>query len=437
MSENDVSNLTNTYNFSTEQYEVTGIDTLRDVFGYTGSGIKIGIIDYPFANSSDIDYFSDNAFEIYYCSSSGLIDSYSSHANCVSCIMAGNYTNSETGDTFVGAVPDAKLYATAGIDFRSGLEVLLDNGVNLINSSLIFGGDGNNNYGDTAKWIDHIVSQHNVTYIGAAGNSGTNGIGSGQMGYNSIAVGSCNNNGALSSYSSYTASTDKSYKPDLVALGENYILPATRDNPQQAPGTSSGTSFSAPIVSGAVAQLCQASATLKFNPRMMKAVLLAGTTITDSMTESQMLAHEDGTIALDRQYGAGMLNVLNSYALVSAREDYRYGTITVPTSSATKNLSINASAGKIIRICAVWDKPNTISNTHSNGAIVSPEIEQYKLKVTTPTGDVYTAYNAYDTKSMVSFISTGSGSYTIELIRQGDIHNGTTTYGIAASVQNR
>ncbi len=27
--------------------------------------------------------------------------------------------------------------------------------------------------------IDHIVSQHNVTYVGAAGNSGENGVGSG------------------------------------------------------------------------------------------------------------------------------------------------------------------------------------------------------------------------------------------------------------------
>lgn len=427
---------TSTYNFTTEQYDVTGISEMRDTFGFTGSGIKIGIIDYPFANSSEIDYFNEDTFALYYCSSKGITDSYSSHGNCVSCIIAGNYSNSTTGDTFVGAVPDAKLYATAGIDFRSALEVLLDNGVNVINSSMIFGGDGNNNYGDTAKWIDHIVSQHNVTYVGAAGNSGENGVGSGQMGYNSIAVGCCNNSGTLASYSSYTNTDGKNYKPDLVAPGVSFVLPATRDSSTETPSASSGTSFSSPMVTGAVAQLCQMSSSLKLNPRLMKAVLLAGTKITDSMNEDDVITQSGGNIALSKQYGSGMLNVINSYALYSARKNYSSGSIASTTNTVTKTMSINASSGKLVRVCAVWDKPNTVSDSHSSGIITSPNIDTFMLKVTAPNGSIYTSYYAYDNKSMVSFISSGSGNYTIQLIRQGTAVNDSVSYALAASVQN-
>lgn len=427
---------TSTYNFTTEQYDVTGISEMRDTFGFTGSGIKIGIIDYPFANSSEIDYFNEDTFALYYCSSKGITDSYSSHGNCVSCIIAGNYSNSTTGDTFVGAVPDAKLYATAGIDFRSALEVLLDNGVNVINSSMIFGGDGNNNYGDTAKWIDHIVSQHNVTYVGAAGNSGENGVGSGQMGYNSIAVGCCNNNGTLASYSSYTNTDGKNYKPDLVAPGVSFVLPATRDSSTETPSASSGTSFSSPMVTGAVAQLCQMSSSLKLNPRLMKAVLLAGTKITDSMNEDDVITQSGGNIALSKQYGSGMLNVINSYALYSARKNYSSGSIASTTNTVTKTMSINASSGKLVRVCAVWDKPNTVSDSHSSGIITSPNIDTFMLKVTAPNGSIYTSYYAYDNKSMVSFISSGSGNYTIQLIRHGTAVNDSVSYALAASVQN-
>ncbi len=302
---------------------------------------------------------------------------------------------------------------------------------------MVFGNDGNNNYGDTAKWIDHIVSQHNVTYVGAAGNAGENGVGSGQMAYNMITVGGCNNNGTLSGYSSYTNTDGKNYKPDLVAPGDSFVLPATRDSSTAIPNAASGTSFSTPMVTGAVAQLCQASSSLKINPRLMKAVLLAGTEITDSMDESEVISNSSGNTALSKMYGSGMLNVINSYALYSARRNYASGSITSSVNSVGKTMSINATAGKLVRVCAVWDKPNTVSDSHSTGTITSPNLDTFKLKVTDPKGNSYTSYCSYDNKSMVSFVSSGSGTYTIQLIRRGTFVSDNIRYGIAASVQNR
>ena len=99
-------------------------------------------------------------------------------------------------------------------------------------------------------------------------------------------------------------------------------------------------------------------------------------------------------------------------------------------------MSINASSGKLVRVCAVWDKPNTVSDSHSSGTITSPNIDTFMLKVTAPNGSIYTSYYAYDNKSMVSFISSGSGNYTIQLIRQGTAVNDSVSYALAASVQN-
>lgn len=43
----------------------------------------------------------------------------------------------------------------------------------------------------------------------------------------------------------------------------------------------------------------------------------------------------------------------------------------------------------------------------------------------------------YDTKDMLSFVSTGSGEYTVYLVRCGDIVNQNLAYAISASVQSR
>ena len=422
------SNLRTIYNFSTEQYEVTGLDTMRDILGYSGNGIKVGIIDYPFAVSNEIDYFINNPFELYYCHPGAIINAYTSHGNAMASLIAGYYYNETTGDEFIGAVPDAKLYATGGIDFREALEVLLNNGVNVINASMLFGGDGYNNYGDTAKWIDHVVSEHSVSYVASAGNNGANTIGSGQMAYNSITVGCCDFNGNVSSYSSYNNTTTKPYKPDLLAPGLNIVLPSTRDSSTATPTAWSGSSLSAPIVTSAVAQLCEASSVLKYNPMLMKAAVLAGAKITGNMTVST---------SLNRQYGAGMVNVLNSFGSIVTRGNYASGTISTATNTISHTMNINARANQVIRVAAVWEKPNTITGTHSTGTIVSPTIDNFKVQITAPNGTIYNSYDAYDNKNVVSFVASSGGNYTIKLIRQGTAVSNGIRYGIAASVQNQ
>lgn len=427
------------YSFSSHQFDMTGVSTMRDNYGFTGEGVKIGVIDYPFAKSDEIDYFKDDTFALYYCHPTAITDAYSSHGNLVSCIIAGDYTNTETGQTFYGAVPDAKIYATAGINFREALEKLIDNGVNVINSSLTFGTDGYNNYGDTSKWIDHIVSNHNVIFIGAAANEGENKVGNAQMGYNAITVGSCDNNGEISDFSSYSTSSSH-FKPDLLAPGENIILPATRDSSSEIPRSSSGTSISTPVVTGAVAQLCQASPLLATNPRLMKAVLLAGTEINNYMDKNELITDSSGISNsnndFSRQYGAGNLNVINSYELFSLNQRYIDGSITPVLNTVEYNMYIDTNGEQLIRVCTVFNKHNVITGDHISDPIISPDAEPFALYVTTPENKKYTAYSKGDSKLMVSFLSSSSGTYKIQLFRTGLAATATTKFAIAASVQN-
>ena len=433
-------NLDSLYNFSTYQYEMTGIDYLRDELGYTGEGIKIGMIDFPFANASTIDYFSDDTIQEYHCATGSIINEYTSHGNRCACIIAGNYYNETTGDSFLGAVPDAELYLTAGFYYREALEWLLDQGVNLINSSLIFGNDAINSYGDTAKWIDHIVSQHNVHYICGAGNNEFGaGIQSGFFGYNSITVGNVNQDGVISSNSSYN-SNETSFKPDLAAPGTSFILPANRNNPDGVPVSHSGTSYAAPVVSGAVAQLCQASSVLAANPRLMKAVLLSGSTINSNMysggTNTMLSTLNSADNKFHRQYGSGVLNVLNSYN-DSVLNGYSFsGYIPNFVNSIQSSKTVSVSEGDLIRVSAVWDKITTVSNSHESGTVQTPSFDTYLLTVNTPDNDNYRALYYYDTKEIVSFIAPSSGTYTISLLRMYNSSNAVTSFGASLSVQS-
>lgn len=426
------------YNFSTYMFDMTGIETMRDTYNFTGEGVKIGMLDYPFANSDEIDYFGEDTIQLYHCYDSGLINAYTSHGNANACLIAGNYYNEETGDSFLGAVPDAKLYLSSGYNYRQALETLLDNGVNVINASLLYGGDNANEYGDTSKWIDHIASVHHVIYVGSAGNYGENTVGSSQMGYNSITVGSCNSDGEVSSFSSY--SSNGYYKPDLLAPGENIILPATRDSSTDAPSGWSGTSIAAPVVTGAVAQLCQASPVLASNPRLMKSVLLSGTTINNYMDENELITTTTGSSNANndfsRKYGAGILNVETSYLMFSVDQTYISDTMSPKVNTATYNVNINATEGQLVRVCVVFDKYTTVQGSHTTGNTVSSIVEPFYLSVTDPDNVKYSAYNLGDTKIMVSFVAERSGNYTIYLARTGRPSSYTSKYSISACVQD-
>lgn len=426
------------HDISTYQFEMTGIDALRDDYGFTGDGIKVGIFDKHFSKLSLVDYIADDTIQGYNLSDEDFANDYYTHGSNVAYLIAGNYTDENTNETFFGAAPDSELYLTATefipAEYRECLEQLLDFGVNIISSSLKIGNDGFNNYGDVALWIDHITSQHNVLFVSSAGNSGSSGITSGKFGYNLLAVGACDSNGELTSFSSYSMIDNDIYKPDLVAPGKNIITPSTRTLNSHF----QGTSWAAPIVAGAAAQLCESSVLFLTYPHLLKSAILAGTSLnTYILNEYDMIktSVNDTDNELCRKYGAGILNAENSYESSVLNNYTAQGYIPYFVNNVSFSKQVNVSEGDIIRVCASWDKKALVNGNHTTSGAYSPGLENYMLDVRTPSGASYRALYYYDNKEMVSFVAQESGIYNVTLVSMSNNYNQFTSFGIALSTQ--
>jgi len=155
----------------------------------------------------------------------------------------------------------------------------------------------------------------------------------------------------------------------VAAYGGSSSIGPTIDNGRCKPDITApagATSFSTPQVSGAAAVLMQAAlrgdgggsdTNSAFDMRTIKALLLNGAVKTVDWTNSN-------SSPLDARYGAGVLNVFNSYKQLAGGKN---------NSSATNLISIGAvhppvAATNFISASSGWDL-ETISSTATNDAV--------------------------------------------------------------------
>lgn len=406
--------------YDTSYFNVTGLTSGRDVWGLNGNGMKLGIIEardnaYP-------SMFPNNSINIVYGPTSSAYTDTTTHAAMVASILVGKF------DDYKGAVPNATLYS-AGVtylrDLKPAMEALLSNDITAINGSLTQEGAPNpNTYGDISKYYDYVSLNNDVTVILASGNDGAVGVMHTNMAYNAIVVGRCDNDGLIDDSSSYSSSNNTAFKPDMVAPG-TYI---------QTPfATLSGTSFSAPMVTGAVVQLTMLSPTLLYNPTLIKALLVGNSKITSSMNSSDVISTiGNSTPALSRRYGAGLLNVTNAYTSFVDNGYYKTATMSNYSIGASHGKTIYRAVNKTLRVCLTWDK--VIEN--SDDSFSESDLDNFSLSVVTPSGDTYTSSGTFDNKQMVSFVATESGHYTFNVNRIGQSNsNHVVKYSISYSLK--
>ncbi len=268
------------YGRAQNQVDMINVDALH-IENYTGKGISIAVLDSGFPNVNTMASFSRLR------TNNGLLGGYdfvnrtpaiydntvNSHGTRVLSTMAGYIEND-----YVGTAPDASYYLFRTEDAASenpveesywveAAERADSLGVHIINSSLGYNTFDNSNYNYTPSDMDGnttfisrgatIASQKGIIVVNSAGNSGADswGIVTAPADASGVfTVGAVNGDGLYAPFSSRGSALQPTQKPDVVAQGLGSLVIDEMD----AIVNNNGTSFSAPILAGAIACLWQA-----------------------------------------------------------------------------------------------------------------------------------------------------------------------------------
>jgi hypothetical protein len=249
--------------------------------GFTGNGMIVAVLDSGFSNVDQMGAFENLRIN------GKLLDGYdfvdrtdnvyaftgNDHGTKVLSDMAGFIQ-----DEFVGTAPDASYYLFRTEDVFSenpveesywveAAERADSLGVHIINSSLGYTTYDRPEYSYTPSEMNgttafisrgaSIAAQKGILVVNSAGNSGHvtwETVGAPADSPDVFSIGAVDSNGDYAFFSSVGSSAQPTQKPDVVARG----LSAFVVNDQNNIITNSGTSFSSPIIAGALACLMQA-----------------------------------------------------------------------------------------------------------------------------------------------------------------------------------
>jgi subtilisin family serine protease len=266
------------YGFTEEQITQLNLDYLHNL-GFTGEGITIAILDAGFPEADNIsafDYIRDN----------GQIkggynfvddnDDYYTRGDHGTMVLStiGGYIENE----FVGTAIDADFYLfiTENVDrempdeevfWIEGAERADSIGADVINTSLGYSEFDDSRYdytyedmnGETAYITRgaQIAAEKGIMVVNSAGNSGNDEwhyITAPADGIDVFTIGAVDSDGDPAGFSSYGPTADGRIKPDVDARGSWAAIIRTDGNIDFG----SGTSFSSPIMAGAMACFIQA-----------------------------------------------------------------------------------------------------------------------------------------------------------------------------------
>ncbi|MDA0701305.1 MAG: S8 family serine peptidase [Bacteroidetes bacterium] len=244
---------------------------------FTGEGMIVAVMDSGFPN------FENNPGYAHVMANNRLLGTYDFYARTTDVTGTGTHGSSTTSDIggyvenqFVGTAPNASFYL-----FRTeygpsenpreeawwveALERADSLGVDVVNTSLGYQAYDNANYDHSYEDLDgqttfaargaNLAYEKGMILVTSAGNQG-NSFGTVATPADAIgllAVGAVNAGGNYASFSSRGPTVDGRVKPDVMAQGQSAAVLTTTG----AVDFSSGTSFSSPILAGAVACLWQ------------------------------------------------------------------------------------------------------------------------------------------------------------------------------------
>lgn len=323
--------------------------------GLTGDGVKVGLLDFKRVDSTDdSELTNSNIIPL------GSDEGSHVHGIQMARVICGEY----------GMAPDCELYSVyigeTNASYFAGIELLIDNGVSVVNLSLGATREGKTNYTSEEMWIDHITANHSVVVVVAAGNtkSGTQYVKEPGLAYNTITVANvdCRNDEIYLS-SCYINGSDGAQKPDVASAGHNVL------------NMEGGTSAATATVTGMIAIMLEAKPSLAGYPHIIKAIVIASA---DHIAGSDVYS-----TSYNNKQGAGVIDVLRALIIIS-RGQYWGGYLSADgTYSYTKSVASGSSKSTFV---LVGTKMNTASGSHTAGTSSNQDMPSTQLVIYNSSG---------------------------------------------------
>ena len=291
----------------------------------------------------------------------------------------------------------------AGQDkFYEGIEWLLTQHVDIINISM--GYLTYNVYDTRSRWMDHIAFNHDVHVIMAAGNESSTGARSPAMANNIITVGNVEDNFNLRWSSSYNKGestySSRMCKPDISAPG---CYP-----------TGSGTSYSAPMIAGTIALMCNKWPTLKSKQHLVKTALIVGTSTSKSYNTNTDV---DSNF---RKYGSGVLDARRAFYIINNNRYVSLAEVSSSNTTATYTFNVTSTSESVRAGVTYTNRIVFPSSDHSVGGTPSGTIGNVSIEVRSPSNALVKSITSqYANVKVFQFNPSdyGTGTYTV-IIKQ-------------------
>jgi len=417
-------------NISLGQVKADGISGTKSE-GYKGTGVKIGILEVKGRYDSTAIQLSGLGARLQFVNNNmnyGTSKPYapvpysvSNHATMVTCLIVGKSVTSGS-NIFEGMAPGATVFQMPvqySTDVLTGIQQLVDiYDVDVINYS--GGSDQGNIYSDYDREVDTLISNTGIVFINSAGNEGnkTGNITSPGKALNAITVGNAETksdyNTALSQPYNIAASSSFiqpdyiTNKPDIAAPGTaiSYIVESGYIN------YDSGTSYAAPLVAGAVAQLIQISPWLKGRPMVIKALLTTGAN-NWKLNASGVNGYVSGNGVMAAG-GAGLLNVSdavnNLLRPMGVGGGFAHFSVLENQTGLAYQKKIYLFAGQLVRIALAFGKDGNSNITSLN------QRDDLDISLVTESGTIIGSRNTTaDNLEILQTTISATGTYYIRV----------------------
>jgi len=385
------------------------------------------------------------------------------HGTGIAGIMLGNdpkvYTGFAPGARLINARVDTSKDVTSDLWAGNGLIWSARSGAKVANIS--FGNKlGQGPLTDKINLIsDYVAERYGVNVVVAGGNENDTAVQQAPGAeYNGFTVGATGGPGyqRTTEFSNYSLDSDIRTKPDLVAPGEAVDIATADWEKNTNYWTAKGTSYSAPMVGGVLAQMIGygKSKKLPTDPLLLKAILLTSATKgrdADGTPWEQRNGGRDQdygyliTQPLDDEQGAGQLDAVAAYRLYAKTKAKSTPLNTWREGKLKGDQTFDLKLGKLLagqRLDATltWFRHVAYKDKNKNGLDAKDTFYQtvpladFTLSILRDGVPIGASDSSVDNLEHLSWILERTGNYTLEVYRFADGGLPTENFALAARV---